>query len=114
MPKKQDIEKYIINKTLDTYQHLNFVDRIRNKDKYPTLDLGDGSYATHKMSYSTVDNGAVVYPNVIYDETSNSLRELDPEQAYQHAMETKEYIPFDSETDAEWFSKNYKKVWGHE
>lgn len=111
MPNKNDITKYLINKTLDKYKHLNFVDRIINKDMYPNLDLGNGSYATHKMSYATNDNGALVYPNVIYDSATNSLRELTPSDAYQHAIQSGEYIPFDLESEADWFSQNYKKVW---
>jgi hypothetical protein len=111
MPNKKDLEKYLINQTLNKYKDLNFVDRIINKDKYPTLDLGDGNYATHKMGYSTNDLGAVVYPNVIHDQESGTLVELSPDEAYQHAMQTGEYIPFDSENDADWFGKNYKKVW---
>jgi hypothetical protein len=111
MPNKKDLEKYLINKTLGEYKHLNFVDRVLNKDKYPILDYGDGNYATHKMSYSTNDKGAIVYPNIIYSPKENKLRELPPDEAYRYAMETGEYIPFDSDSDADWFSQNYKKVW---
>lgn len=111
MPTKKDLERYLLNKKLREYKSLNFVDRIINKDKYPILDLGNGNYATHKMGYSTNDEGAVVYPNVIYSKEENKLIELPPDEAYKHAIETGEYIPFESENDADWFSRNYKKVW---
>lgn len=90
----------------------NFVQRILNRRKYPTLDLGDGNYATHKMGYSEVDGKYIVYPNVIYDPKKYSLIELDPSVAVKYALDNEEYIKFDSEADADWFSKNYKKYWG--
>ena len=40
--------------------------------------------------------------------------ELAPDVAMKNAMLSKQYIPFDTEKEAEWFSKNYKKVWGQQ
>lgn len=108
MPRKKQQDIYSI---LEQYKDLNFVDRILNKDNYPTLDLGDGNYASHKMSYAEFDGKAYVYPNVIYDKKSNKLIELEPSQAIEYALQSGEFIPFDDPKQAEWFSKNYKSVW---
>lgn len=106
-----DIER--INRLLGPYKHLNFVDRIYNKDKYPTHDLGNGNYATHKMSYSTDEDGAIMYPTVVQAMAGQGapLIDLGSEAGYQHAKATGNYIPL-SEADAAWLSSNYKKLWG--
>ena len=100
-----------INNILTKNKQLNFVDRIINKDKYPVIENSDNTYSTHKMSYANVDGKFIVYPNIIlYPETKN-LIELKPKEAINYAIESKEFIPFDKEEDAKWFSENYKKVW---
>ena len=100
-----------ITKILMSNKDKNFVDRIINKNKYPTLDLGDGNYATHKMSWSTVNDKPIVYPNVIYNPSNKSLIELSPHDAFEHAMKNKEYIQFDDSAKADAFSQQYKKFW---
>jgi hypothetical protein len=98
-------------KMLEPYQHLNFVDRILNKDKYPVLDLGKGNYATHKMAYATDDDGAVLYPTVIQPTEGADLMDLGPDAGYEHARATNNFIRLSPE-DAAWLSKNYKSIWG--
>ena len=103
-----------IKAILEGHKDKNFVQRIMQPDKYPTLPLdpskGEGDYGTHMMSYSTNDKGAVVYPEIIQD-TDGNLKRLGRDEAYRHAMKTGEYIPFSNPADADWFGKNYKKVW---
>lgn len=99
--------KSIIEKNKDK----NFVDRIKNVDKYPDLDLGNGWKATHKMSYAEVAGKYLVYPNVVYVPTTNSLMELKPKDAFDWAVKNNEFIKFDSQKEADYFSKNYKKLW---
>ena len=106
-----DLKK--INAILDENRGLNFVDRIRYPESYPTLDFGEGNWGTHKMSYSTDNEGsAMVYPQIIYDKEKNTLIDLGKD-AMKHAQETGEYIPFTNAEEADWFGKNYKKVWNN-
>jgi hypothetical protein len=75
---------------------------------------------THKMSYSSVDMDGqkkfVAYPEVIYDTKEKKLNYLDREmygkQALDYALKNKEYLAFDTEEEASWFSDNgYKLAW---
>ncbi len=89
-----------------------FVKRIIRPKDYPTLDLGDGNYATHQMQWGDVDTPQgkryVVYPSVQLQ--GNKLIDLG-EKAWDHAMKAGDYIEFDNPAKASWFSKSYKKVW---
>ena len=98
---------------LEKYKDRNFVQRILAPDKYPEIKNPDGSVSSHLMSWDSLgDSGkAIVYPLIIQDQEGKSLRKLSPDEAYDHAMKTKEYIQFDSGDEADWFSRNYKKVW---
>lgn len=85
----------------------NFVQRALNPTK--SLDLGNGDFATHQMSYSTIDNGkARMYPEVV--EIDGKLVQLDPKAAYEYAVANNEFIDL-PEKDAEWLSQNYKSIW---
>lgn len=102
------------------YQDKNFVKRILdfNPNLPPEENFvlrmgkeGPGSYGTHLMGYSTNPNGGfMVYPHIV--EKRGMLMNLSPEEAYRNALSTNEYIPFQSQEDADWFGRNYKKVWG--
>ncbi len=111
--KDMDISK--IQGILESNKNKNFVQRILTPNDYPTLDLGGGNYATHKMSYSSIDTKEgkkfIVYPNIIHYPQAKNLISLNPDIAMKYAISSGEYIPFDNEKEAEWFSKNYKKVW---
>jgi len=96
---------------MNPYAKKNFVKRILYPDQWPKMDLGEGQYATHKMAWGSTDNEHMVYPTVIYDDVTGKLKELAGDEAFQHAMTTGEYIPFKTPQEADWFSKNYKKVW---
>lgn len=89
----------------------NFVQRILKPEGKPTLDLGKGNFATHKMAWSTVDGKPIVYPTVVQDKNTGKLKELSSKDAVQHALKNNEFIPMKDGKDAEWFSSNYKKVW---
>jgi hypothetical protein len=85
------------------------VDRILRKDDYPTLDLGDGNYATHKMSWMEDEGKYRVFPTVVYD--GKKLFQLPAREAYERALDTDDFIEFSNSEEANWFSKNYKMVW---
>lgn len=87
-----------------------FVQRILKPDEYPTLDLGNGDYATHKMAWIE-DNGKYrVFPTVLYD--GKALTQYEPMDAYRRVQKTGNFIDFNSPDEADWFSQRYKAAWG--
>lgn len=109
----QDIER--LNSILAEHRDKNFVQRILHPNIFPLLKLpaGDiGDYGTHMMSYSTNQNGAMVYPEIIQDPNTGRLVRLGRDEAYDYALKNGQYIPFKTPEEADWFGKNYKKLWG--
>ena len=87
----------------------NFVDRVLNRDKYPVLNNPDGTVSTHKMSWGESNGKYYVYPTILW----NGKKLIDyGENAFPKAMQSGDFIEFDSPDKADWFSKNYKKIWG--
>lgn len=110
MPVRDDEQEYKkIMSILSNNMNMNFVKRILTPDLYPRINYDDENYATHKMMWNQMGNKYAVMPSIIYQ--NNSLRELDPRSAYDYAKSSGEYIEFDTPEEADWFSKNYKKVW---
>ena len=89
-----------------------FVQRILMPQYYPVMDTGGGKVATHKMAYSQIDTGKgpqyVVYPTIGYE--GGKLYDLGS-SALDEALNTGNFIQFDSEGKAAWFSKRYKQAW---
>lgn len=96
---------------LNAYKDKNFVQRILNPENYPSIDNGDGTYSTHRMSYGEIDGKQIVFPNIIQNKNTNQLTELTPNDAFKYAVQNNEYIPFNKPETADWFSKNYKSIW---
>ena len=87
-----------------------FVKRILHRDSYPTLDNGDGTYSTHKLSWGEADGKYYVFPTVVMGD-GGKLQELPHDEAWSHARSTGNVIKFNSPYEADWFSKKYKNVW---
>jgi len=94
---------------LNTNSDKEFVKRIINPNSIDPLDNKDGSISTHSMAYAGVDDGAIVYPTVV--NMGGKLVRLSDQEALDYAKKTKEAIMFNDEKNADWFSRNYKKVW---
>lgn len=88
----------------------NFVQRILKPSQFPKIDLGGGQFATHKMAWGEADGKFLVFPTIIHD--GKKLIELPPDQAWQHALKTGEFIEMPDAPSADWFSQNYKSGWG--
>jgi len=73
-----------------------------------TLPQDDGSHATHKMAWTTVDGQHIAYPTVLYD--GSKLVDYGPHGALDQVLKTGNYIPFDTPDEADYFSSNYKNV----
>ena len=95
----------ILNQNADK----NFVQRIMKPDLYPNLPLGEGSYGTHLMSHDPKEG--IVFPTIV--QRGEQLVRLSPDEAYDYAKSTGEFIKFKNPADAEYFAKNYKSVWGN-
>ena len=105
---QKDLAK--IQAILEANKDRNFVDRILHKDNYPSLDLGNGQYATHLMSYAQVGDKYHVFPMIQFD-GQTLTKYYDFVDAYRQADANGDVISFDTEEEADWFTKNYKKVW---
>ena len=86
-----------------------FVQRILNPENYKTLDLGEGEYGTHLMSHAEADGKYYVYPTIV--DTPNGLQRMEPKAAFEYNLRSGNVIPFETEKEALWFSKNYKEWW---
>jgi hypothetical protein len=86
-----------------------FVQRIMRPNDFPTLDLGNGSVATHRMAWGQMGDKYVVFPTVLYD--GKGLKDYG-DGAWDHAIKSGNIIEFDNPKDAEWFSTRYKGAWG--
>ena len=87
-------------------KHLNWVDRGLNPDKYPKIDNQDGTFSTHRLAYSTGDNGeAYVYPTIIQND-KGELEQLDDNAAWEYARETKTAMRIPNVKLAEYYSQN--------
>jgi len=108
LQKKKEVG--LITSVLSKNAGKNFVRRIVNPDLYPILDYGNGNYATHKMSWEEVDGKPIVFPLVV-ENKKGILEELPIKDALDYALKNNEFIPFNSRSEADWFTKNYKRVW---
>lgn len=95
---------------LSQNQHLNFVQRVLEPDKYPRIDNPDGSYSTHLMSSAGVAGKEIAFPTIIQDK-NGKLQKLSMDEAIKHALNNKEYIEFSTQEEADAFaSGEYKKA----
>lgn len=87
-------------------KHLNWVQRALEPDKYPFIKNEDGTVSSHRLVYSTGDEGeAYVYPTIIQQE-DGSLKELDENEAWEYARSTKTAMRVPNVKLAEYYSQN--------
>ena len=116
-PKKRSPEDEMIERVILDNRSLNFVDRIINPGNYPVIEndprLQPGEWATHQMGWDNhPDTGKpFVFPNIYWDEKKKQLVWPEPTDAARHALETGEYIEFDTDEEADFFSREYKRYW---
>lgn len=99
---------------LETHRDKNFVKRVLDWDggeEQPYLTAG-GKKQTHLMGTGEADGVHYSFPTIAM--VDGELKKMDPQQAFQHAMDTGEAIPFDTAEEAYWFSTNYKNNWESE
>lgn len=106
-----DYEHQLLMQTLMANKDKSFVQRILNPSQYPTLDMGDGNYATHRMAWTEAGGKYYVYPTVLLQD-NGQLKDYGPDEAWNHVTKSGNYIEMPSADDAEWFSTRYKAAWG--
>jgi hypothetical protein len=112
MADEKELDNDWIMDVMKQHKDKNFVQRAMNPNIFPQLDLGEGNVGTHLMGYATDEDSGkfVVYPHII-QQKDGSLKKLEPDEALDHAFKTNQFIPFDTEKEAAYFSKNYKNTW---
>ncbi len=106
-----DYEYGKIMETLNANKDKSFVQRILNPSQYPTLDLGNGNSATHRMAWTEAGGKYYVYPTVLLND-KGTLTDYGPDKAWDHVKQTGNVIEFPTADDADWFSTRYKAAWG--
>ena len=109
-----------IRNVLESNKNKNFVQRMLRPKDYPTIATPEGfgpkgSTSTHLMSqgYTTDESGKktyIAYPMIFQDNESKSLYFKSKKDAAKEAIKRGEFIQFDSEKEAVWFTQNYKDV----
>ena len=98
---------------------LQFEQRVLYPSKYPVMEdrAGKGAAMTHRMATAEtqLEKGGppvpVAYPTVVYD--GKSLRQLNDEEAFRHAMKTGDFRSFETPEQASLYAEGYyKKAWG--
>lgn len=93
--------------------HLNFVQRMLHPKDWPYIANPDGSYSTHLMMSSADDKGPFVFPSIVWDDKTQTLKKFSEEDwrgAAHHAQKTGELIRFDTPQEAEWFGTHGYKL----
>lgn len=102
----------IVNDAIDRGTQLNFEQRALAPSKYPVIKNDDGSVSTHRMAYGEADGKYFAYPTIVQG-PSGKLVQLDQDQAWRYAMQTKQYREFaDEKSAAEYAAGGYKRSWG--
>lgn len=102
-----------MRKILEANKDKDFVKRVIDWDEgieQPSIDMGKGMRGTHMMATAEADGVHYAYATIQRDAEGN-LQRLDPRVAFDIAMAQGEVIAFDSESEADEFARNYKKVW---
>src|SRR3990172_2586899 len=113
MPDETYKTKMDIKGIIEFNKHIPFVERIINRDQYPTIQstIDTSKTATHEMAWGETGGQFFVFPTL--DIVNGKLIPfkdigIDP---FSYAMKSGNYIPFDTAEEADYFSKNYKQYW---
>ena len=102
------LDDNFLKQTLAANAKKPFVQRIRRTDNYKPLDMGNGETRTHFMEYGERDGKFFVYPTVLMS-PDGTLKQFSSDEAQMHSIATGNIINFDSEEQAAFFSKHYKR-----
>lgn len=98
----------------------NFIQRMKDPNRKIIPNWSNPKqHATHKMAYTQIDSGYIAYPEVqningeLYDFTDPknghyTNNQYNWKDAVDSALKNKDYIKFDRESDARYFTQSYK------
>tara|TARA_E500000331_G_scaffold342736_1_gene376717 strand:+ start:2111 stop:2431 length:321 start_codon:yes stop_codon:yes gene_type:complete len=88
-----------------------FIDRINNPQKYPTIRNEDGSVSTHRMAAEVDENGNwFVFPTIVQLPDGKLFQFRDNEQAMKYNRRTGNILPMKSKEAAITYAQGgYKK-----
>jgi len=101
-----------IRKVVEAHSDKNFVQRMLNPNIFPVMQnvLTPGDVGTHLMSSGEFQGKGTAYPEIIQDSNTGKLIRLGRRAAMDYAIKNKQYLPFDTPEEAEYFGKNYKEI----
>ena len=98
---------------IDPNTSLNFEQRVLYPNKYPVIQNNDGTFSTHKMSWTIVGDKFIAFPMIVQLPSGDLSEFTDPGKAINYALQNKEFREFTSAEDAEEYANGgYKKFWG--
>ncbi len=109
---ENDVAKQIaVQQLLQQHSDKNFVQRLLNPYIFPVMQnvLQPGDIGTHLMSSGEYNGKGFAYPEIIQDPETGKLKRLGRREAMDYAIETGQYLPFNTPEEAEDFGINYKK-----
>ena len=88
-----------------------FVDRVKNPDKYPTIDNEDGSVSTHRMAAEVDENGNwYVFPTIVQMPNGGLYQFKDNRQAMMYNLKHNNFIQMPDKASALKYAEGgYKK-----
>jgi len=88
-----------------------FLDRIKNPEKYPVIENKDGSISTHRMA-AEVDEGGnwYVFPTIVMLDSGELYQFDDPDQAREYNFKTGNFLQMDSKKEALTYAKGGYKT----
>lgn len=113
---KDEVKKLINESNKDL--SINFISRLNDPNRISIKDWeNQKNIATHKMSYATVDDKVIIYPDVqeiekgkLYDFTDKKYNK-DWREGLESALKRGDYIVAPSEEVAEEYTKTYKNYY---
>jgi len=85
------------------------IDIGEGSENFPRVYNLDGSISTHSMASGEAEGKYYAYPTVMENEQGELQRY--EEDAFRRAIDKGDFIPFETEEEADWFSRNYKAGW---
>lgn len=96
----------LVNDALQRNIKKDFVQRIIDPLSVPPLQNEDGTSSTHSMMSAGVDGRQIALPTVV--NVGGELVRLSEDEAIRHALNTGEFIEFNSQEEADAFATQYK------
>ena len=114
MPMPSEYEFDWISNVLRENSDKQFVRRINEissgAEDFPRIENKDGSISTHSMATGEADGMYYAYPTVMEDK-KGVLQRYPDDKAFKRAIEKGDFIRFNTEKEADLFSRRYKSFW---